>query len=116
MQHLGQHSLLERVTANALWRRLESQEGAAWTGRRWFESSRPTTFRSGVSPRQHRQPCRFSGSAAGPLLQRAEPVVTCPELWNRLEAITPLWIAPSAQIRRSVYWEQYECLRKNADE
>lgn len=43
------------------------------------------------------------------------PSITCRALWEHLEAIALLWIAPSAQIGRSVYYQQFDCYEMLAD-
>lgn len=40
---------------------------------------------------------------------RGAPSITCRDLWTYLEAIALLWIAPSAHVGRSIYWQQYDC-------
>ena len=40
---------------------------------------------------------------------RGAPSITCRDLWGHMEAITLLWIAPSASLGRSIYWQQYDC-------
>lgn len=40
---------------------------------------------------------------------RGAPSITCRDLFSHLEAITLLWIVPSVQAGRSIYWQQFDC-------
>ena len=46
---------------------------------------------------------------------RGAPAISCKGLWRHLEAISLLWIAPSAQVGRTVFPEQYDCYEMLAD-
>ena len=43
------------------------------------------------------------------------PVLSCRDLWRHLEAITLLWVGPSAEIDRSVYHAQFDLYYMIAD-
>jgi len=43
------------------------------------------------------------------------PSITCRDLWAHLEAITLLWIVPSALCERTIYYQQYDCYHMIAE-
>ena len=46
---------------------------------------------------------------------RGAPSLNCRDLWAHLESITLLWIVPSVQVERTIYWEQYDCYEMIAE-